>query len=184
MTLPSRARFNSRTETSALADKECQKRRDLLRQTQDYVRRILDAFDSERVNPVAGTANESSTMPQLAAKDDGTFSDDNIPLCRRRRRKLPIKARKIMGAWFERNRHDPYPSEEVKIDMSEKTGLTIKQIQQWFTNRRKRDSRWRSSQGIYSGGKRSTSSSPTYREPLFRGGTRSRPNKRRRLKFD
>mmetsp|Transcript_24359 Transcript_24359/g.34063 ORF Transcript_24359/g.34063 Transcript_24359/m.34063 type:complete len:402 (-) Transcript_24359:842-2047(-) len=60
-----------------------------------------------------------------------------------RRRKLPRKAREILSAWFESNIADPYPSDDEREELIRTTGLTSKQIHHWFTNRRKRDVKWR-----------------------------------------
>ena len=44
----------------------------------------------------------------------------------------------ILQEWFFDNIENPYPSTEQKQFLSELTGLTVKQIQRWFGNRRKR----------------------------------------------
>eukprot|EP01017_Pseudomicrothorax_dubius_P051542 TRINITY_DN9944_c0_g1_i3.p1 TRINITY_DN9944_c0_g1~~TRINITY_DN9944_c0_g1_i3.p1 ORF type:complete len:192 (+),score=26.29 TRINITY_DN9944_c0_g1_i3:62-637(+) len=53
-------------------------------------------------------------------------------------RKISISATKLFNEWIEQNRHDPYPSMQVKQDLAKQTGLTVKQVQTWFTNRRAR----------------------------------------------
>jgi len=62
---------------------------------------------------------------------------------KQRRRKLPRKAREILSAWFESNVADPYPSDDEREELLRLTGLSLKQIHHWFTNRRKRDVKWR-----------------------------------------
>lgn len=51
--------------------------------------------------------------------------------------KLPKKATDILKNWFLNNIQNPYPSHEAKEMLSKMTGLTRKQIQNWFTNSRK-----------------------------------------------
>jgi hypothetical protein len=52
--------------------------------------------------------------------------------------KLPKKATDVLKNWFLSNIQNPYPSHEAKELLSKMTGLTRKQIQNWFTNSRKR----------------------------------------------
>jgi Homeobox KN domain len=51
--------------------------------------------------------------------------------------KLPKKATDILKNWFLVNIQNPYPNYEAKEVLSKATGLTKKQIQNWFTNSRK-----------------------------------------------
>jgi len=55
--------------------------------------------------------------------------------------KLPKKATDILKNWFLNNIQNPYPSHEAKEMLSKMTGLTRKQIQNWFTNSRKVNNR-------------------------------------------
>mmetsp|Transcript_16248 Transcript_16248/g.22799 ORF Transcript_16248/g.22799 Transcript_16248/m.22799 type:complete len:90 (-) Transcript_16248:526-795(-) len=66
-----------------------------------------------------------------------------IPLSRRRRSRLPRKAREILQSWFDSHLEDPYPSWHTTEELMKTTKLTEKQIRTWFTNRRKRDKTWK-----------------------------------------
>ena len=44
----------------------------------------------------------------------------------------------MLKAWVDRNIEDPYPSVAEKNELAQETGLTLKQINDWFTNFRKR----------------------------------------------
>jgi hypothetical protein len=44
---------------------------------------------------------------------------------------------KVLKEWFMENIKHPYPSIREKEQMSQQSGLDIKQIQNWFTNARK-----------------------------------------------
>ncbi len=51
--------------------------------------------------------------------------------------KLPKKATDVLKTWFLNHIQNPYPSHEAKETLSKLTGLSKKQIQNWFTNSRK-----------------------------------------------
>ncbi|KAJ3415160.1 hypothetical protein HDV05_005440 [Chytridiales sp. JEL 0842] len=44
----------------------------------------------------------------------------------------------MLLAWFEANMNNPYPTQEVKEAFAIQTGLTIKQVNDWFINARRR----------------------------------------------
>mmetsp|Transcript_14254 Transcript_14254/g.34765 ORF Transcript_14254/g.34765 Transcript_14254/m.34765 type:complete len:498 (+) Transcript_14254:134-1627(+) len=60
-----------------------------------------------------------------------------------KRRKLPRKSREILAQWFDDHIANPYPEDVDREELMNATGLTAKQIHHWFTNRRKRDTKWR-----------------------------------------
>ena len=41
-----------------------------------------------------------------------------------------------LTAWFKSNAADPYPSKEVKEQLSKQTGKSVKQVNDWFINAR------------------------------------------------
>jgi hypothetical protein len=59
---------------------------------------------------------------------------------------LPKSATQILWDWFLANYRSPYPTESVKQNLSDQTGLTIKQINNWMDNHRRRYPEWK--QGI------------------------------------
>ncbi|KAK4536637.1 hypothetical protein CDCA_CDCA09G2662 [Cyanidium caldarium] len=56
----------------------------------------------------------------------------------RRRAPLPKAAIDTFEAWARQNWRHPYPSDETKLRMSEQTGVTVRQVTNWFINFRKR----------------------------------------------
>mmetsp|Transcript_12672 Transcript_12672/g.18977 ORF Transcript_12672/g.18977 Transcript_12672/m.18977 type:complete len:463 (+) Transcript_12672:117-1505(+) len=60
----------------------------------------------------------------------------------RRRARLPRKARETLKKWFNEHLRYPYPTSNEKEMLQRQTGLTHRQIFNWFTNRRKRDPNW------------------------------------------
>eukprot|EP00470_Lotharella_oceanica_P008923 CAMPEP_0170195962 /NCGR_PEP_ID=MMETSP0040_2-20121228/62689_1 /TAXON_ID=641309 /ORGANISM="Lotharella oceanica, Strain CCMP622" /LENGTH=283 /DNA_ID=CAMNT_0010445259 /DNA_START=204 /DNA_END=1058 /DNA_ORIENTATION=+ len=65
---------------------------------------------------------------------------------RRGRQLFPKHVTMILTEWFENNLIDPYPSPSEKEYLSMKCDITIKQLESWFQNKRKRDTRWKSFQ--------------------------------------
>ncbi|KAK5006665.1 homeodomain superfamily [Cryomyces antarcticus] len=57
---------------------------------------------------------------------------------RRRRGNLPKEATRMFKDWFEANIQSPYPSEDLKLQFCEQTGLTMNQVGNWFINQRRR----------------------------------------------
>eukprot|EP01119_Soliformovum_irregulare_P012749 TRINITY_DN3336_c0_g1_i2.p1 TRINITY_DN3336_c0_g1~~TRINITY_DN3336_c0_g1_i2.p1 ORF type:complete len:567 (-),score=132.49 TRINITY_DN3336_c0_g1_i2:68-1768(-) len=55
-----------------------------------------------------------------------------------RTRKLPPPITAILRGWTFNNLSHPYPSEEAKNNLCNETGLTMIQINNWFTNARRR----------------------------------------------
>jgi len=55
-----------------------------------------------------------------------------------KRKKIPYKAVTLLKQWLFENIQDPYPSNEVKEELAKKTGLTFKQVHNWFINARGR----------------------------------------------
>ena len=47
----------------------------------------------------------------------------------------------ILKQWYSQNMSDPYPSIEEKQMLSNRTGLTVKQVTDWFVNKRMRNSK-------------------------------------------
>ncbi|KAL0364855.1 UNVERIFIED_CONTAM: Homeobox protein knotted-1-like 1 [Sesamum angustifolium] len=67
-------------------------------------------------------------------------------LKKRKKGKLPKDARTALLKWWNTHYRWPYPTEEEKNRLSEKTGLDQKQINNWFINQRKRH--WRPSEDM------------------------------------
>lgn len=69
-------------------------------------------------------------------------SEKNLENSKRKSRINCLKrATPLLQEWLTLNKVDPYPSYDEKCMLSKKTGLTFKQITNWFINKRMRDSR-------------------------------------------
>ncbi|KAH3701281.1 hypothetical protein DPMN_076264 [Dreissena polymorpha] len=51
---------------------------------------------------------------------------------------LPKEAVAIMLDWLRQHKDNPYPNDDEKAMLIKQTGLTINQINYWFTNARRR----------------------------------------------
>jgi hypothetical protein len=57
---------------------------------------------------------------------------------KRRRGHFPKATTDLLKQWLFEHLEHPYPTEEEKAVLAEDTGLTVKQINYWFTNSRRR----------------------------------------------
>ncbi|CAF0723577.1 unnamed protein product [Brachionus calyciflorus] len=55
-----------------------------------------------------------------------------------RKQQLPDIAIDIMNDWFEDHINNPYPTLDEKEKMAKQSGITVKQVTAWFSNRRNR----------------------------------------------
>jgi len=57
---------------------------------------------------------------------------------KRPRRHLDTDQKQMLIDWYVQHLDYPYPTEDKKQDFSEKTDLSLNQINNWFTNTRRR----------------------------------------------
>ncbi|KAF1849170.1 uncharacterized protein K460DRAFT_375866 [Cucurbitaria berberidis CBS 394.84] len=57
---------------------------------------------------------------------------------RKRRGNLPKDATNTLKEWFAANRASPYPTEDQKLELCDRTGLSLNQVSNWFINARRR----------------------------------------------
>ncbi|KAH3758796.1 homeobox protein TGIF2L [Pelomyxa schiedti] len=80
-------------------------------------------------------ASESEPMPNS--------NSNNWTICtslpqKRKRSKLPPDATKILKAWLFSHKEKPYPTDDEKLALAERTNLSLLQLNNWFTNARRR----------------------------------------------
>lgn len=63
---------------------------------------------------------------------------DQNSFSRKRRGNLPKDATNILKSWFANHRSQPYPTEDQKIELCQRTNLTMNQVSNWFINARRR----------------------------------------------
>ncbi len=76
-------------------------------------------------------------------------SSKKHPRSRKSRPNLPREAKEILTQWFAEHVLDPYPKLVDKELLSEKTGLPLKKIENWFINERSRKWHTYSNSGGY-----------------------------------
>ncbi|CAL8372246.1 unnamed protein product [Gadus morhua 'NCC'] len=85
--------------------------------------------------------NCSDTGDGMDVASPSTGEDEESDRDRRNNKKrgiFPKVATNIMRAWLFQHLSHPYPSEEQKKQLSQDTGLTILQVNNWFINARRR----------------------------------------------
>ena len=56
----------------------------------------------------------------------------------KRRSNFTSSTRQILVQWLKKNRENPYPTQEEKLELMKKTSLSLKQCSNWFINARRR----------------------------------------------
>jgi len=82
---------------------------------------------------------KNSDLSTDVTSNNQTIEDKNgISKAASFKSKLPKKATDVLKTWFLNHINNPYPNHEDKDKLSQMTDLSRKQIQNWFTNSRKR----------------------------------------------
>lgn len=101
----------------------------------DVKKAILDTA-LEAVFSHSGMSDQDTTD----SNSPSDYSPSTKP--RRRRPNLPVYAKDILSCWFREHVDHPYPTQAEKIELSERTGLNLQKVDNWFINERSR--KWRS----------------------------------------
>ncbi|XP_062502685.1 homeobox protein Meis3-like isoform X2 [Corticium candelabrum] len=85
----------------------------------------------QRTASISGTGSDMSheCADEVLAKDKSKTKKRGI---------FPKSATNVMKAWLFQHLAHPYPSEDQKRQLSQETGLTILQVNNWFINARRR----------------------------------------------
>ncbi|KAL5068813.1 hypothetical protein RYX36_019700 [Vicia faba] len=96
---------------------------------------------------VSSCPSDKELKQMLLRKYGGYLSNLRKEFLKKRKKgKLPKDARIALLDWWNVHYRWPYPTEEEKMQLSEMTGLDIKQINNWFINQRKRH--WKPSEDM------------------------------------
>ncbi|CEL96673.1 unnamed protein product [Vitrella brassicaformis CCMP3155] len=84
------------------------------------------------VSPFLSEGCASPLHPWKTNKRADTYVDEGNS------RRLPRAATAVLRQWFDEHEEHPYPTDDEKQSLMKQTGLTKKQLQDWFVNIRKR----------------------------------------------
>jgi len=95
--------------------------------------------EQERPTSTASAA-ASEEEGEKEEKDDAAAASVTGPPSERKKRRgnLPKPATRLLQEWLSKNLQHPYPTEQQKLQFANQTGLTTKQIDNWFINTRRR----------------------------------------------
>ena len=104
----------------------------------DIKRAILDfavAYMEESL--ISQSSNRRSDNDNEDLQQDNS---DYIPSSngKKKRPNLPAYAKDILSSWFSNHVEHPYPTQAEKVELSEKTGLSLQKVDNWFINERSR----------------------------------------------
>ncbi|KAK7276530.1 hypothetical protein RIF29_17671 [Crotalaria pallida] len=98
-------------------------------------------------NNIDTQAEDRELKVQLLRKYSGYLGGLKKEFMKKKKNgKLPKEARHQLLEWWNKHYKWPYPSESQKQALAESTGLDLKQINNWFINRRKRH--WKPSEDM------------------------------------
>ncbi|XP_050221275.1 homeobox protein knotted-1-like 1 [Mercurialis annua] len=94
-----------------------------------------------------GRALDSDVKGTLLRKYSGYLSNLRKEFLKKKKKgNLPKDSRIVLLEWWNSHYRWPYPTEEEKVKLIERSGLDQKQISNWFINQRKRH--WKPSEDI------------------------------------
>ncbi|KAF8389173.1 hypothetical protein HHK36_025866 [Tetracentron sinense] len=108
----------------------------------------LEGPDTMGFGPIMPTESERSLMERVRQELKHELKrgykekivDIREEILRKRRAgKLPGDTTSLLKSWWQSHSKWPYPTEEDKERLVQETGLQLKQINNWFINKRKRD---------------------------------------------
>lgn len=105
---------------------------DLLSPEQTYVP------PSQQLTTPPVDTRASTTAISDGNKDTLSTTNTTTTQKKRRRGNLPKEVTEFLKGWLVDHKKHPYPSEKEKIQLANRTGLTVNQISNWFINARRR----------------------------------------------
>ena len=88
---------------------------------------------------VSASTQSSSNKIQIVAQD--IPQDDGLSSSTRKRFGVPYSKpiTDLLTHWLLTHAHHPYPTEEEKLELCRQTQLSLNQLNNWFTNARRRN---------------------------------------------
>lgn len=97
---------------------------------------LLTSDDGE-VSMVENVLHEIAALKKRYSSRSAT-SPSRCSISRQRRYSLGADARTVLKTWVDAHLDDPYPSVAEKQQLAQRASLSMKQVNDWFTNYRKR----------------------------------------------
>ena len=101
------------------------------------LRAIRHCLEDAHIGPILAPALQGVVPLGPPAPDHG--HEQGRPTHRRHNHRAEQK--KVLRDWFDQHALDPYPSNDEKVELATRANMDVKQVENWFTNRRKRN--WR-----------------------------------------
>lgn len=102
------------------------------------LRAIRHCLEDSHIGPILTSALQGVVALGPPAPDHGHV-EQGRPTHRRHNHRAEQK--KVLRDWFDQHALDPYPSNDEKVELAKRARMDVKQVENWFTNRRKRN--WR-----------------------------------------
>ncbi|KAI0896076.1 hypothetical protein F4806DRAFT_50499 [Annulohypoxylon nitens] len=85
--------------------------------------------------------NEEFDMSLSASRNDATRTERHtnaLPILKKRTHSRSVRKTHLLRTWFSCHSDHPYPSEEEKTSLAQRSGLSRTQVADWFSNARRR----------------------------------------------
>mmetsp|Transcript_6679 Transcript_6679/g.9239 ORF Transcript_6679/g.9239 Transcript_6679/m.9239 type:complete len:192 (+) Transcript_6679:17-592(+) len=100
---------------------------------------VPDPLKVEPIENVPSGALRNSTSTEQEEQEEETFEPEKESNPKKKAKTaIPKSAIAILKSWLFSHYLHPYPTEEQKLELSEQTGLTPGQLNNWFINARRR----------------------------------------------
>ena len=106
----------------------------------DEAMRVLETCEQALLKESDGSAEAARALKEIAVlkRRYRPAEPSRCSIARHRRYTLGSEARRVLKKWVDMHIEDPYPSVTEKEDLAFSAGLSLKQVNDWFTNYRKR----------------------------------------------
>ncbi|KAL0481109.1 hypothetical protein AKO1_012898 [Acrasis kona] len=125
-----------------------------------------DSDSSSFGKGVSSSNIEAKQLSQVKKELQKTFQQDALEQAKRRKKRKGYtkEVSDVLNGWYNSHIDSPYPSEEEKKIMCNQCGLTLLQLNNWFSNKRIREKKKKSTR---SRGTSESDNTPTGAIPMY-----------------
>ena len=87
---------------------------------------------------ISNTKNTKSDQLNVAKVKPSNFTSGDVSVESRTRTNLPKTSVKILKTWLFEHQRKAFPAEEEKLKLAQASNLTVRQVNDWFINARRR----------------------------------------------